>query len=330
MMTNQIATAPRCVCIATVTRDRPVMLECLLRSYSALAVPPGIELRFAIVENNPRANLHDIVERFRLSVPERAVHYEIEPRLGIAFARNRALDAALHADCHILLFADDDEVVDTHWLEHLLAARDRDDLDIVGGPVRLLPLEPAAGTWHRLVWNGIDRRNRAKEHGASRLWKQGRAARIVLATGSWLGNLEFFRGTALRFDETLGFAGGEDSQLWKEAVRRGARTGWAPAAIAAETMPLARLTLRYQFCRSRDTCAVALRKKLALRPWKTALRLPGSMIARLFKFLACLLLLPFRGGAQLVAASICLGSLAGLLHGLTGRDIAHYRTTTGA
>jgi glycosyltransferase involved in cell wall biosynthesis len=138
-MSGRTIPQPRSICVGTITRHRPLMLQNLLRSYTQMDVPEGVRLHFIIVENNDWLTLQDIVEAFRGQMPQWPVQYSLEPRLGIAFARNRVLDCAIDAGIDLLTFADDDETVRPDWLIQLLAERDAFDLDIVGSPVRLAP-----------------------------------------------------------------------------------------------------------------------------------------------------------------------------------------------
>lgn len=60
----------RSICISTITRNRPFMLQNLLHSYAAMDVPHGADLHFLIVENNEIATLHDVIAQFRALVPQ--------------------------------------------------------------------------------------------------------------------------------------------------------------------------------------------------------------------------------------------------------------------
>ncbi len=320
----------RTICTGTVTRGRPQMLSNLLKSYSRLNVPDRVRLHFIIIENNETASLGQAIEDFREQVPRSSVQYELETQLGIAFARNRALEAALASDGDLLTFADDDEIVAEDWLERLLAAREAQDFDIVASPVRFAPPPAAASRWNRMVWSGMDRMNRNSEAKSVRLLKRGDARRIKLATGSWMGKLEFFRRTGLRFDNSLGLAGGEDWQLWSDALKLGARTTWTPYAIASETVPVERLTLRYQYRRSRDHSSVLIERRKCKGSKTISLQMLVSILGRVWTLFYCILAAPLTRGSTLVRAASCLGSIVGLLRGRLGFVSPHYRTTSGS
>lgn len=319
----------RSICISTITRNRPFMLQNLLQSYAAMGVPHGVNLHFLIVENNEKATLHDVIAHFRARVPQWTVQYEVEPRLGIARARNHALACALAGNHDLMTFADDDERVEPDWLIELLAELDASRLDIVGSPVRAAPISADAPFSAQLVWAGLNRRGMDSERKARRRCQRNEAHRILLATGSWMGRLSFFDRTGLRFDDTLDLAGGEDWRLYREAKKLGARTGWTPHAIAYETVPMDRLTLGYHFRRDRDSSSVETCRKLDQQRALTLLRIPGSLAIRVFKLCSYAAAAPFTRGEALVRLAACMGSIFGICQGCLGKRSSHYRRTSG-
>lgn len=323
-------TRKRSICIGTITRNRPLMLQNLLKSYAHMRVPEGTRIHFLIVENNDQATLQGVVAAFCRQVPQCSVRYEIEPRLGIAFARNRVLECAIDAGDDLLTFADDDETVEIDWLVQLLAERDAYDLDIVGSPVRLAPPAPDATLWQKMIWSGMELANRKSEAKYLSKRNSGQMHRIRIATGSWMGNLAFFRRTGVRFDNGLALSGGEDWRLWADASKLGAKTGWTPQAIAYETVPQDRLTFAYQYRRSRDISTIEMRAKLRKRRIITLLRLPGSLVGRILSVCLYLIAVPFTKGRTLVKAASRLGSIVGLLRACFGKESSHYQRVSGA
>lgn len=304
------------------------MLASLLHSFSELILPDNAIIQFIVVENNQESSLGQTIQDFREKVPQASVCYEREGRLGIAYARNRALELALAAGANILAFADDDEVVEQDWLVQLLAARDVQDFDFVGSPVRLAPVPPGASSLNKLVWAGMNRIRQRSEEKSIRAMERGQAQTIRLATGSWMANLEFFRRTGLRFDNSLALAGGEDWKLWGDAVSLGARTSWTPYAIAYETIPVERLTLFYHYKRSRDHSSMSMENCHTQR--KTPIRFVASILSRLLAFIFFTMTALLTRGQTMVRAASCLGSLVGLLRAFLRRPSFHYRRVYGS
>lgn len=325
----KLSTRRRRIAIGTITRERPKMLQNLLRSYARLELPVNAEICFVIVENSATPSLGAQLNTFANSISNASVTYLVEPVRGIASARNRVLRHAIEHDFDLLSFADDDEEVAPGWLVGLLGEMDANRLDMVGSPVRLAPLTFPASWWQQRIWSAVNEANRSAEQRAIQLKAQGRADIIRIATGSWLGNLDFFRKTGLRFDDGLGLSGGEDWELYAEARRLGARTGWTPHAIAWETLPAARLSLGYYYRRSRDHARTTTRQRVTQGSFKACVRLTGSILARLFKISRSLVTVPFTPARSALTIAACLGAVTGIVGGICGKRSRHYQTVEG-
>ncbi|MBN9047488.1 MAG: glycosyltransferase [Rhizobiales bacterium] len=320
----------RKIAVATVTRNRPLMLSRLLASYARIKVPDNVCVCFLIVENNGSETLRPIIQGFSNEVPQHQVNYLIEPVLGIAAARNRAIRHAIDEGFDLLTFADDDEEVESDWLCELLKERDTHDLDIVGSPVRVAPVDEKYSHWNKVIWKAVNDINLKAEKRCIERRYQGRANTIRLATGSWMGNLDFFRRTGLRFNGELGLAGGEDWQLYDVAKSMGARTGWTPHAIAYESLSSSRLCLRYYYRRNRDHARTVFRQRQKKEPVWSLFRLAGSLATRSYKLTFALIRFPFRPGNSMLACTYYIGSSIGMLQGLIGKESNHYSSIDGS
>ena len=317
------------VAVAVCTRGRPQMLREALRSLAALELE-GIDCRFIVVENNDVETVAPIVAELAAAVGAGRVTYRLEARLGIAYARNAALDAALAMGVDALAFIDDDEVAEPRWLAVLVREANRRGLDLVGGPVGLQPVSPDATASEKMVWRGLNARCRDLEASGRRLAAQGRDARVTVTTGNWLAALDFIARTGLRFDETLVLSGGEDTAFFRALRKAGGRTGWTPDAVASESWPRERLTLGYQFRRARDQ---ALARHRAKYRKAGPGRIAASVAIVTFKaFGGALRTLQalFDGGASLVRAARAFGAAAGIVAALRGRRSRHYETVSGS
>jgi GT2 family glycosyltransferase len=99
------------ITVAVCTRDRPEGLVTLLAS---LLIQPYERLRILVVDNAPSD------DRTQRAVSRLAqdgdIEYVTEPRPGLSWARNRAIDAS---GSEIIAWADDDEVCDPWWAAEL-------------------------------------------------------------------------------------------------------------------------------------------------------------------------------------------------------------------
>lgn len=327
-MDDERETDRRGVAVAVCTRGRPEMLRATLRSLAALDLP-GIDCRFVVVENNDVQTVAPVVEELAGAVGSDRVTLRLEPRLGIAFARNHALETALDMGVDALAFIDDDEVAEPQWLAALMREARRRGLDLVGGPVGLQAAPPDATAAERMVWRGLNARCRDIEARGRRLLARGRDDRVTITTGNWLADLGFIRRTGLRFDETLVLSGGEDTAFHRALREAGGKTGWTPDAVASESWPRERLTLGYQFRRARDQALARHRAKYPGRGPGAAAASAGIVLFKAAGGILRGLQSLFDRGASLVRAARAFGAAAGVIDALRGRNSRHYETVSG-
>jgi len=215
---------PLKICIGAATRNRPKMLTDLLNSIAELEPDSRYETVVVIVENNGSKTLDSVMSSFKQKSPGTQVVYEHEPKIGIAYARNRVLDIAAHEDCDAIAFIDDDETADHQWLKLLVDEMLERNLDLVGGPVRLNPVQSDASTIQRTIFRGIVKWNDQVERSAAKMRASGNDERVIIVTNNWLCDNRFIRRYSIRFDEGLGLSGGEDSAFFRDAKQHGRRT----------------------------------------------------------------------------------------------------------
>ena len=118
------------ICIATC--DRPKLLRKLLAGIAGLtftkcAIP---EITVIVVDNDVSGTAREVC---RSVVLPWQLEYVLEPKRGIAAARNRSLREIGDAD--FVAFIDDDEVPRSTWLDELLWTQASFRADAVAGPV---------------------------------------------------------------------------------------------------------------------------------------------------------------------------------------------------
>jgi succinoglycan biosynthesis protein ExoM len=314
--------------ICVITRNRPKMLAKLLQSLSFMNRSDFAKLFFVIVENSDHKKSETVVDGFRKSVAEQ-VHYELEPELGIPFARNSAVRSALKNGADLILFVDDDETVAPNWFEEMIAVRLKTGACLIGGPVALAPLEVGTSTRQKLVFNGIAERNRRKAKHAERLSSKKPDA-VTIVTSNWLADASVFYEHNIWFDERLRFTGGSDTDFFKKLRKKKLPTGWASSALVYETMPPERLTFRYQFYRGKEQSKTSLLAKSGdYSRIEIAVSAMFGVLSRAVGLVLLIPTLPFTGGYGLVSIARNTGWVCGRLSGLCGRRSALYERPTG-
>ncbi|MDH6266942.1 glycosyltransferase involved in cell wall biosynthesis [Rhizobium sp. SG_E_25_P2] len=316
------------ICIGTITRNRPDMLRALLASYGRMRMPDGVEIIYAIAENNPEVTIHAVVEEMRPALGGHRLLVEAEPRRGIPFARNHVLDMALAEGADYLTFVDDDEQVDADWLVNLLRMAREGDYDLVGAPVLIRDMPAGACGLAAILWRGMVRRNAHVAKKARRRFAKKGPNSINVSTANWLGRLDFFRRTGLRFDDGIGQGSGSDRRLYKDLVAKGGKAGWTIDAPVYDTVPLSRLTLSYQFKRGREHTAYlfADSDRTGSMP---RIMLLAKALGRIPRILASLVAIPFTGGESLLMASRLAGDMVGFIDAYRGVFGSHYANVTG-
>ena len=189
----------------------------------------GSTARVLVVDNDPDGSGRAAVEALTPSVDVVGV---VEPRPGIAAARNRALLECAEDD--VVVFIDDDERPDKGWLAALLATHEQHGPVAVSGPVRTVYVG------HVDPWIEAGRF-------VDRSYRDGhRTGDLVTeaATNNLLLDLGTVRRLGLRFDESLHLSGGEDSLFTRQLTRAGGRIVWCAEAWVSDLRPGERTTRR--------------------------------------------------------------------------------------
>lgn len=187
----------------------------------------------------------------------------VEPRPGIAAARNRAL---AEADADLLVFIDDDERPSEDWLALLLATYRCDRPAGVVGPV-VSEFESEPDPWIK-AGRFFDR----KRHPTGTLVD-------VAATNNLLLDLRRIRAMDLRFDERFGITGGSDTLFTRQLVAGAGPLVWCDEAVVVDKVPSSRVTRRwvlrraYRFGNGWSRTSIALTSgwsgRLRTRVWLT-------------------------------------------------------------
>jgi glucosyl-dolichyl phosphate glucuronosyltransferase len=131
------------VSVAICTWNRAKVLDRTLKQLCRVHVPAGLEWELLVVENNCTDETPAIIRSYEDRLP---IARLVEPVQGLSHARNRALRAA-HGD--LVIFTDDDVLVDEDWLAAYVAAANRwPDASYFGGIITPL-YESELPPWFR-------------------------------------------------------------------------------------------------------------------------------------------------------------------------------------
>lgn len=122
------------ISILICTRDRSDYLQKNLESIENIRVSDGLAYEVLLIDNGSTDGTRELAETFVRKRPE-LYKYHFEPQGGKSNALNSALS---HARGEILVFTDDDVIVDENWIQAILDtfAR-RDDAIAVQGKILL-------------------------------------------------------------------------------------------------------------------------------------------------------------------------------------------------
>ena len=256
--------------IAICTRGRPSMLRSCLEKVCAAA---GDNYEVVVVDNAPRSDsTAQVVESF--TGRGMAVRRVVEPRPGLARARNRAL---AEIDTDFIAFTDDDALADRDWPRELhrgfSAGR---SVAVVTG---IVPPAQIDTRTQALFERKIYKWSNKVDAQTVRMERQGGSWAFPTSTGD-LGtgaNFAVDRDVVLGlggFDEALGAGslsrGGEDSEMFVRVLRTGHELRFQPSAImwhlhASDPRMMRKIVFGYGMGMSASACSEFL------RPGRTAM-----------------------------------------------------------
>lgn len=222
------------VSVVIPTHNRPQQVVALVESIRASDYPSA-QYEIIVVDNAPSSNA--TAERIEQRYPKSSqVRYVCEERAGSANARNCGL---VQAHGEIVVFADDDVLVDEHWLTEMVRGfNTSDDVVCVTGLIMPTESETRAQGWFE-QFGGY-----CKEECTRRLFNltdhRSESPLYPFNVGSFgAGASMAFRRSFLLgiggFDPALGPAtptlGGEDIDLMLRAILEGHSLLYEPAAV---------------------------------------------------------------------------------------------------
>jgi glycosyltransferase involved in cell wall biosynthesis len=218
------------------TYNRAESLRDTLNSLKRQTLGPGLRLELVVVDNNSRDQTKDVVTESAYGTPY-PIQYVVESRQGIAYARNRGLQAARGA---YVAYVDDDAVAAPAWIDALVRCFEETGADLVGGKIEPLWLTPRP----RWLVDDLMGPITAFDLGATR--KRCASRREAFLTT----NCALRAASAKRyglFDVSLGrrgsrWVGGEDFDLFHRWLAQGASIFYEPGAVVQHKVSPERVT----------------------------------------------------------------------------------------
>jgi glycosyltransferase involved in cell wall biosynthesis len=226
------------VTVAICTWNRAKLLDQTLAEMQKLVIPTGVEWELLVVNNNCTDETKDVIRRHVGELPLKEL---LETKQGQSHSRNHAIDAAKG---EILIWTDDDVLVDRLWLaEYVEASRRWPEAAFFGG--RIQPwFESRPPGWVTANISVLEPMLVIRDFGG---------AEEPIRKGFPLGaNMAFRRQTLtdLRFDPRVGLRGndqirGDEALMFDTLRQRGLWGVWVPTASIRHFVVRERLTQRY-------------------------------------------------------------------------------------
>lgn len=226
------------IVIGICTRGRHALLRRLIDSIWTQPKPVGYDIELVVIDNNDTASAEIALDGLSPYFPITVIH---EPRTGLVFARNRALETAVARDATWFIGVDDDEWVADNWLAMMIKGIATMEREIIVGRCDLIyddTLSPYVKPRQFVVR------------------EKGRRPPVP-STGNFALHRSVFDaayGPGLRFDLYFNERGGEDTEFFWRAERKHKWVSASlPDAVVFEDYNGVRATLRYRLHRSLRT-----------------------------------------------------------------------------
>lgn len=261
--------APLRITVAIPTYNRSRLLRQTLAGIVQQQYPRDA-FEILVIDNNSRDDTRTVVAEFTGAHP--SLRYVLEEQQGLDHARNRAV---AEAKGDILVFGDDDILVEPTWLTLLVAAfstEESDRIGAVGGevvPVFPDGLPPWVAEWHSPL--------AFRETPGPLAPNQSPMGANLAFPSRVFQEFGLFSTTLDRKGSAL-FSGGETEYL--KRLRAGGREIWfAPGARVLHQMPASRTTFRYAARHAFDSA----RSRVVERGSRSAPYLLSRLFANLAK-----------------------------------------------
>jgi glycosyltransferase involved in cell wall biosynthesis len=229
------------VTVAICTWNRAELLDQTLQQMQRLRIPDRVDWELLVVNNNCTDKTDEVIGCHAGTLPLQRL---LERKQGHSHARNCAVAAATG---ELLLWTDDDVLVDSEWLAaYVDAAQRQPEVTLFGGPIEPW-FERTPPRWVMENLGALD--GPFVIRGASALEKA-----IGVQNPPFGANMAY-RTSVLRqfpFDTKLGrrgkaMLGGDDTDMVQRVLAAGYKASWVPGAVVQHFVIADRMTPRYLY-----------------------------------------------------------------------------------
>jgi succinoglycan biosynthesis protein ExoM len=295
------------ICISTLKRANYLRTLLLSINTQELLLPCVVAVN--VVDNDPERSSEPLIKEIAGQL-NYIVKYDCEIKHGIPFSRNKAVHMA-DPDTDYIVFVDDDEFADTHWLQNLLLAKEKYGADLISGAVKAKFVTPPP----KWVIKGrffVKRFYKKTRTGDSRPYA---STNNLLVTYSKLMQLEG------PFNEKMALTGGSDIEMTMRLKNMGCKIIWTHDAFLWEWVPKERANLRWILQRALRVSSSNWffeEKKNLFVAVKTFLSGLGRILFGLILILPAVVLAPFTGLQYVVHLIRVIVRGVGIIAGMFG------------
>jgi glycosyltransferase involved in cell wall biosynthesis len=243
--------------------DRLDLLERTLHAVFRQNFNRGLAWEIIVSDNHPDALCAPRVAQLQQDSPV-PLRYVPSPSRNIARARNVGVAAS---QAILIAFVDDDEAPESGWLQAFWDCMQRTGADAAFGPKFPVFPDGRPPDWDSRAENYTTDFRVPADTTIGRVGKFGR----VLGTGNSIMRYETCLAGPQPFDEELGRADGEDTDLYFRLLKRGARFVWCPDAVVHEIMMPSRMRLEYMYDRLKRGSRTSARCRMRAADHKLAM-----------------------------------------------------------
>lgn len=227
------------ITVAICTWNRAELLDQTLLQMQRLQIPDGLTWELLVVNNCCTDHTDEVIRKHQNSLPIKRL-FEKQP--GLSHARNSAVAAA---EGELLIWTDDDVLVDEKWLEaYSLAAAEFSQHSFFGGPIEPW-FEGTPPEWLNKILDQVSTAYAVIDYGDEEF---DFSSRYLPFGANFAVRTELLK--AASFDVSLGRVGtsmvsGEETSLLQCLLKNGHTGHYLPAARVRHFIPQSRQNLLY-------------------------------------------------------------------------------------